>query len=174
MKDIKLIKPTVELKSEYMDMLKDWKEHNEKPKPWTLKLDTTDFPALIKKLEDFSRGIGLKEGHVENSTYWLVENNIIIGAVNIRHRLNEYLLKYDGHIGGGIRPSMRGKGYGNVMLSLALDIVRDMGMKRVIITCNKGNTASEKVILKNGGVFESEEVEDNGNIVRRFWIDLAR
>lgn len=172
MKNIKLIKPTAELKNEYLDMLKDWKDNNEKPTPWTLKLDTSDFSEMIEKLEGFSKGIGLKEGHVEHSTYWLVENNVVIGAANIRHRLNHYLLKYDGHIGGGIRPSCRGKGYGSVMLSLALDITRKMGMKRALITCNKDNIVSEKTIVKNGGVFESEEVEDNGNIVRRFWINL--
>lgn len=83
------------------------------------------------------------------------------------------MLKFDGHIGGGIRPSDRSKGYATIMLSLSLDITRDMRrMNRVLITCNKDNIASEKTIIKNGGVFETKEIEDNGNIVRRFWIGL--
>ena len=98
----------------------------------------------------------------------------MIGATNIRHRLNDYFLRIDGHIGGAIRPSYRGKGYGNKMLDLALQIARQMGMRRVLITCNKENKVSEKVIIRNGGIFESEEIEDNGNIVRRFWIDIVR
>jgi len=96
----------------------------------------------------------------------------VIGAVNIRHRLNDYLLKIDGYIGGAIRPSYRGKGYGSVMLALALEVTKNMGMKKVLITCNKDNIVSEKTIIKNGGIFESEEIEDNGNIVRRFWINI--
>ncbi|MBZ2174467.1 GNAT family N-acetyltransferase [Schnuerera sp. xch1] len=173
MEDVKLIKPTIELKDEYLDMIKDWKDNNERPNPSTLNLDTSDFPAMIKKLEGFSKGIGLKEGYVEHSTYWLIENNTVIGAVNIRHRLNDYLFRIDGNIGGGIRPSFRGKGYGSTMLSLALDITKDMGMGRVLITCNDDNIISEKTIIKNGGVFESEEVETNGNVVKRFWVDLG-
>jgi len=171
-KNIKLIKPTIDLKDEYLDMINDYKDNNEEPRPWTLNLDTNDFSKMIQKLEGFSKGIDLKENQVEHSTYWLVDNNKVIGAVNIRHRLNDYLLRIDGHIGGSIRPSYRGKGYGSVMLSLALQIAKNMGMKKVLITCNKDNIVSEKTIIKNGGVFESEEVEDTGNIVKRFWIDL--
>lgn len=169
---IALIKPTIELKDEYLDMINDWKVHNEKPNPGTLKLDPTNFPLMLEKLDGFSKGIGVEKNHVEHSTYWLVDNNRVIGAVNIRHRLNDYLKKFDGHIGGGIRPSDRLKGYATTMLSLSLEITREMGMNKVLITCNKDNISSEKTIIKNGGVFESEEIESDGNIVRRFWIEL--
>ncbi len=170
MSNIILTKPTIELKEPFLDMINDWKNHNEKPKPWTINLDNDNFPLLMQKLEDFSNGIGLNDKQVENSTYWLVESNRVIGAVNIRHRLNDYLLKFDGHIGLGIRPSDRCKGYATVMLALALEKTKIMGMDKVLITCNKDNIASEKTIIKNGGVFDSEEIEDSGNIVRRFWI----
>ena len=169
---IALIKPTIDLKDEYLDMINDWIVHKEKLNPGTLKLDSTNFTLMIEKLDGFTKGIGVDENHVDHSIYWLVDNNRVIGAVNIRHRLNDYLLKFDGHIGGGIRPSDRSKGYATIMLSLSLNIARDMGMDRVLITCNKDNIASERTIIKNCGVFESEEIEDNGNIVRRFWIEL--
>jgi len=169
---ISLVKPTIDLKDEYLDMIKDYKNNNEKPRPWTLKLDPSDFSSMLQKLKDFRNGIGLQENQVEHSTYWLVDTDKVIGSVNIRHRLNDYFLRIDGHIGGAIRPSDRGKGYGSMMLSLALDITRNMGMKKVLVTCNKDNKVSEKTIIKKGGVFESEEIEDNGNTVRRFWINL--
>jgi len=172
MEGVSLIKPTVDLKDEYLDMIQDYTSNNQKPRPWTLNLDANDFSAMIQKLDDFSNGIGLRENQVEHSTYWLVHNNKVIGAVNIRHRLNDYLLKIDGHIGGAIRPSYRGKGYGSVMLALALEVAKNMGIKKVLITCNKDNIVSEKTIIINGGIFESEEIEDNGNIVRRFWINI--
>lgn len=168
-----LIKPTIDLENEYLDMIQDWKNNNEKPKPWTLNVEARDFSAMIQRLEGFSKGIGLKENQVEHSTYWLVTNqNRVVGAVNIRHRLNDYLMRIDGHIGGGIRPSDRGKGYGGLMLSLALEIIKTMDIKKVLVTCNKDNVVSEKTIIRNGGIFESEEIEDNGNIVKRFWISL--
>jgi len=172
MKNISLIKPTVEFRDQYLEMIQDYIDNSEKPRPWTLKLDASDFSIMLKKLEDFSKGIGLKENEVEHSTYWLVDGNKVIGAVNIRHRLNDYFLRIDGNIGGAIRPSYRGKGYGSKMLALSLEVTKDMGMKKVLVTCNKNNKASEKTIIKNGGVFESEELEDNGNIVKRFWIYL--
>lgn len=172
MKNISLIKPTTIFKDEYIDMIQDYIDNGEKPRPWTLKLDTSDFSAMLKKLENFSKGIDLEEDQVEHSTYWLVDDNKVIGAVNIRHRLNDYFLRIDGHIGGAIRPSYRGKGYGSEMLSLALEITKDLGMEKVLVTCNKNNVVSEKTIIKNGGVFESEELEDNGNTVKRFWINL--
>jgi len=174
MKDISLIKPTIDLKDEYLDMIHDYIDNNEKPRPWTLKLDPSDFSSMLQKIEDFSNGIGLQENQVEHSTYWLVDNNKVVGAVNIRHRLNDYLFRIDGHIGGAIRPSDRGKGYGSIMLSLALQITKNMGIKKILVTCNKNNIVSEKTIIKNGGVFESEELEDNGNTVRRFWIDIEQ
>lgn len=173
MSNLKLIKPDIAYKNEFLDMIDDWKSHLEKPKPWSINIEQDNLSLLIDRLDNLSRGIGLKENQVENTTYWLVDNEKIIGAVNIRHRLNDYLLKYDGHIGGGIRPSERGKGYATKMLSLALEKAKELGIYKVLITCNKGNIASEKTIIKNGGIFESEEIEENGNIVRRFWIDLG-
>ncbi|ERJ11359.1 GNAT family N-acetyltransferase [Haloplasma contractile] len=172
MSEIKLIKPTLRLKEEFLDMVQDFKNNSERPSPSTLNFDKDTISQMIQILDDNSKGIGMKKGHVENTTYWLVRNNRVIGGVNIRHRLNDYLLKYDGHLGGGIRPSDRNKGYATKMLALALAKTREMGMDKVLITCNKGNIASEKTIIKNGGVFESEETEDNGNVVRRFWIML--
>lgn len=67
-----------------------------------------------------------------------------MGAVNIRHRLNEKLLNSGGHIGYGIRPSERRKGYASVLLALTLEITRDMGLNKVLLVCDKGNVASEK------------------------------
>ncbi len=173
MDDLKLIKPDLAYKNEFLDMINDWKTHNEKPKPWTINIEPDNLSLMIERLDDFSKGIGLRENQVENTTYWLMHKEKIIGAVNIRHRLDGYLFKYDGHIGGGIRPNERNKGYATKMLSLALEKAKDLGINKVLITCNKGNIASEKTIIKNGGIFESEEIEENGNIVRRFWIDLG-
>lgn len=170
--NVRLIKPTVELEHEYFDMIKEWKAQEDKLIPWVLGFDASDFPALIKKLENFSNGIDLQEGLVEHSTYWLInDDNRILGAVNIRHRLNEKLLQNSGHIGYGIRPSERRKGNASEALRQALNIVRSMGIYSALVVCDKDNIGSAKTIQKNGGVLENE-VEKDGELMQRYWIDI--
>lgn len=114
----------------------------------------------------------MPDGFVECSTYWLVnKSNRILGAIDIRHRLNEFLLFRGGHIGYGIRPSERKKGYSCVMLSLALKQCEIIGIPKVLITCLKNNIGSAKTIIKNRGILESEDI-DNGEIFQRYWINL--
>lgn len=172
MEQLRLIKPTIKLKNEYLDMLEDWKKAGEKLVPWVLSFDPSNFPAMLEKLEHMSLGIGLNENQVESSTYWLVnDENRVLGATNIRHRLNESLLKKGGHIGYGIRPSERRKGYATEILRLAMEIAREKGMKRALVTCDAENLGSARTILKNGGVLETEIIE-NGVSCQRYWIDL--
>lgn len=91
--------------------------------------------------------------------------------MNIRHYLNDKLFETGGHIGDGIRPSERRKGYATAMIGLALEECRKLGIDRVLICCDKDNIGSAKSIQRNGGVLENE-VEENGNIVQRYWIEL--
>jgi len=109
---------------------------------------------------------------VTGITYFAVVGNKIVGTISIRHYLNESLLKVGGHIGYGVRPSERRKGYGTRMLSLALEKCRGMGIEKALITCDKVNIASAKTAVKNGGIMENEFTEDDGNIVQRYWIIL--
>ena len=95
----------------------------------------------------------------------------MVGAVNIRHDLNDYLLKYGGHIGDGIRPSERRKGYATEMIRLALEECRKLGLTRVLVTCDKNNIGSAKSIIRNGGILENEVLE-KGVIKQRYWIAL--
>jgi predicted acetyltransferase len=169
---VKLIKPKVELQKEYMDMIHEWKAFENKLVPWVLDFDASDFPALIKNLENCSKGINLPEGLVEHSTYWLVnENNRVLGAVNIRHRLSEWLLNFAGHIGYGVRPSERRNGYASEALSQALQIAKSMEIDRALVVCDRDNIASARTIMKNGGVLENE-IEKDGALMQRYWIDI--
>lgn len=99
------------------------------------------------------------------------DRNIFVGAVNIRHYLNDELLKTGGHIGDGIRPSERRKGYATAMIALALKECKKLGIKRVLMTCDKNNIGSAKSIINNGGVLENE-VEEDGHIELHYWIQL--
>jgi predicted acetyltransferase len=169
--ETRLTIPTVELEKQYLDMLADWSKTGEKLVPFVIKMDHQNFPLMIKRLQDYQNGIGV-ENFVAHSTYWLVNTNKkILGVVNIRHYLNESLLKKGGHIGYGIRPSERRKGYANIILQLAKDKARELSLDKVLLTCDKNNIGSVKTILKNGGILESEEmIEDT--IIQRYWINL--
>ena len=83
--------------------------------------------------------------------------------------MNDKLIVATGHIGDGIRPSQRNRGYGTKMISLALEECDRLGIKEILMCCNKDNIASAKTIIKNGGVLENE-IDNNGTIVQRYWI----
>ena len=124
---------------------------------------------LIKLDGDRIRDDG---NYVPGATYFGIIDSKIVGAINIRYKLNDYLLKIGGHIGYGVRPSARRNGYASQMLALALDKCRTVGITKILITCDKYNLGSAKTIIKNGGILENEVTEDNGNIVQRYWINL--
>ena len=109
---------------------------------------------------------------VTGSIYFAIVGGRIIGTIAVRHYLNDSLLKSGGHIGYGIRPSERRKGYGTIMLSLALEKCREFGIEKALVTCDKDNIASAKTAKRNGGVLENEIIEESGNIVQRYWITV--
>ncbi len=169
---ITLVAPAVAYKQAYLEMLEYWKASGEPLEPWVLREDATDFDTLVQRLSDLACP-GCVSGLVPSSTYWIYESDSgrIVGAVNIRHWLNEELLRVWGHIGYGIRPDERGNGYATRALALALDKCRAMRMDRVLLGCWKDNAVSARVIQKNGGVLENE-IAECGRIVQRYWIAL--
>lgn len=129
--------------------------------PFPLDFDHDDFPALLARLDGIARGIGIPEGFVPSTTYWLVEGGEIIGVSNLRHYLNERIRYHGGHIGLGVRPSYRGRGFGNRLMALTIGEARKRGIAEIHIHCLKANRASASTILRNGGVLQSE-IEDPG------------
>ena len=173
--NVKLIKLTKEYYPQLSEMLDEWKANPDATPddltPWAIfKNDHRNIDQYLKNLEITEP----HDGKVPDSVFFLLdtERNILLGAVNIRHSLNEYLLKFGGHIGDGIRPSERRKGYATEMVRLALLECKKLGIDRVLMVCEKANVASAKTIIKNGGILENEFVDDNGEINQRYWIDL--
>ena len=173
--NIELVKLTPEYKTQLFDMLTEWTAYMETnhtdDSPWAIfKNDFHDFEYYLDNLEIKEE---TKEGRVPDTTLFCLdkERNIFVGAVNIRNYLNEGLLRTGGHIGDGIRPSERRKGYATAMIALALEECRKLGINRVLMCCDKDNIGSAKSIIYNGGILENE-VEEDGRIEQRYWIQL--
>lgn len=167
---LRLVKLTEEYRPQLDEMMAEWSAAGEQIIPYAIrKNDYRDFERYKNNLEVSSA----RDGLVPDSTFFCLdeERNIFVGAVNIRHYLNEGLLRNGGHIGDGIRPSERRKGFGTAMVALALDECRKLGIDRVLMVCSKSNVASAKTIVKCGGVLENE-ITDGGEIEQRYWIDL--
>lgn len=171
--NVSLLTPTIDLQEEYLDFYNEWKDSGETMIPWVISKDPSNFPAMIQELLDAHNGINLPESWVPDSTYWLVtDENKIVGAVNIRHSLTKHLFNAGGHIGYGIRPSERRKGYATKLLELSLEKTKELNITKALVVCDDVNTASEKTILHNGGLRDDDFIEEDGNVVRRFWIEL--
>ena len=165
---LKLVKLEEKYRPQLNDMMDEWTSTNEKIIPWAIrKCDYHDFPVYLASLE-----IRESDGkHVPDSTFFCLDTDRdrFVGAVNIRHFLNERLLQTGGHIGDGIRPSERGKGYGSKMVALALEECDRLGIRDVLMCCNRDNAASARTIIKNGGILENE-VADGDTVIQRYWI----
>ena len=169
-----LIKPSIVFESEFLSMAEEFQAAGEERYQRRLALIRNDFPTYIRSLEDAYRGIGLKPGYVPGTTFWLVRNETqIIGESSLRHWLTLSLEHEGGHIGYAIRPSERRKGYGTRILALTLEKAGDLGLNRVLLTCDTDNIGSACIIEKNGGKLASQGISNNsGKPISRYWIDL--
>ncbi len=174
---MKLIEPTAEYCQQIQAYRKEFLDSG----------DSMDGTAGLRRMEDPEKWIELSslykdpdnvpEGLVPATQYIFVreEDNKIVGMLQIRHVLNGYLEKYGGHIGYSVAPSERRKGYASQMLKTALPACRELGIDKVLITCNDGNVGSRKTILANGGVYESTVYEPDEKVnLEKYRIDLSQ
>lgn len=177
--NLKLVKASKEYEALIVDMVNEWRAfNNSHPEadhsPWAIFYNAKDFDDYMHSLN--VRGEHYDEyeaGKVPASTYFALDLdlNIMVGACNIRHYLNEGLRNGGGHIGDGVRPSMRNKGYGKEIVRLALEECKKLGIKEVLMSCTTHNIASKKTIISNGGVYERTVLED-GEELEQYWIKL--
>lgn len=166
--NIKLVKLTSRYKRQLFDMMDEWVLSGEKIMPTAIAInDYHDFEYYINHLCRDKEINGI----VPETTFFCLDldRDIFVGAVTVRHYLTERLMTA-GLIGDGIRPGERRKGYGSAMIGLALLEARKLGINKVLMCCDKRNIASAKSIMNNGGVLENE-VEVNGIVKQRYWID---
>lgn len=169
--NIKLVKLSYEYKQQLFDMMEEWLLVEQDFSPYMIRRnDYHDFDYYLANLEIKKE----QDGRVPDSTFFCLDmdRNIFVGAINIRHYLNEELLYTGGHIGDGIRPGERRKGYATAMIGLGLEECRKLGITKVLMTCDKDNIGSARSIMNNGGILENEVMED-GVLEQRYWITLS-
>lgn len=167
---LKLVKLTPEYRSHLTEMMDEWTATDEKIVPYAIrKNDYRDFDYYLANLEVKEETDRL----LPDSTFFCLDEkrDIFVGAVNIRHYLNERALLNGGHIGDGVRPSERRRGVATAMIALALEECKKLGIDRVLMVCDKDNIGSAKSIQRNGGVLENE-IEVDGVVEQRYWIEL--
>ena len=132
----------------------------------------SSFEPFLKRVDDSLLGKNLVPGRVA-STFLVAEvDGVIVGRSSIRHELNDWLSKFGGHIGYAVRPDFRRRGYASEILRQSLDLAKEIGLSKVLMTCNDDNIGSIKVIEKHGGVLENK-VDEEGRLLRRYWINNA-
>ncbi len=139
-------------------------------------LDQTDtFDEWMQKIRNEQDPKTVPEGRVPATEFLAIRksDDKLVGMIQVRHELNDFLLKHGGHIGYSVRKSERRKGYATQMLQQALGFCQnELRLDRVLTTCDKNNSGSAKVILLNGGILENEFIADEGTVVQRYWISL--
>ena len=132
---------------------------------------------LLAHLDDMRHARNLPDGWVGATTLWLVddEKQRFLGQIDIRHELTERLLRYGGHIGYAVRLGEWNKGYGTLMLSMALPCAKKLGITRCLITCDDDNPGSARVMEKNGFVLGDKvdnAIDGHAIVTRRYWKTL--
>jgi predicted acetyltransferase len=172
-----LIVPTVRLHESWLESRDEWGKDSHQDGSglrFGTGLDTPEgFAAWVEWLvscEDRLRPA--PEGWVHCTFRWIVEGDRYLGAIALRHELDDFLLRAGGHIGYGVRPSARRRGLASFALGEMLGEARALGLERVLITCNVTNEGSARTIEKHGGVLEDVRETEIGAL-KRYWITLS-
>ena len=172
---LELVAPAAKYRDAFLAMIDDFAAAGESRYEHLRLRAVSDFEGLLREWRRSARGLDLPPDRVPQQHYWLVrDGRQIVGSVRLRLYLNASLRHEGGHVGYDVAPSHRRKGYATLMLKLVCDEARAKGRRRVLVTCDKDNAASARVIQKNGGKLDSEGVSHwTGRQVQRYWIDLA-
>lgn len=154
------------------DFLEDFVRVGESDVPGYFADASWSHDEIVANLAAGSRGEHLPEGWVPSTTSFLEDDGEILCVVNLRHRLTGPLLRCGGHVGYGVRPSARGRGHATRMLESAKQQARELGIDRILVTCDTDNRASTCVIEKCGGVLYDVLDGASGGTIRRYWIAL--
>jgi predicted acetyltransferase len=146
-----------ELAGERVVFLLDW----DPAEPWE---------RYLERMANWERGLELRSDRVPASFLAAEAEGALVGRTSIRYELNDYLAAFGGHIGFGVRPRYRRRGYATEILYQSLIIARAHGVDRALVTCDEDNLASAAVIEGQGGVLADSRLVADGIRQRRYWI----
>jgi predicted acetyltransferase len=129
--------------------------------PWA------EWTALMER---HRQGIDLPEYRVRGAFLAADVDGQLVGRASIRFELNDFLAARGGHIGYGVLPAFRQRGYATAILNQSIEIARNEDVGAILVTCDDSNVASAKVIERCGGVLENTTFDDDGVGFRRYWI----
>lgn len=171
-KDIKLVGINEIEEKQFKEYLESWRNMNERITPSSCEMKSLTFDKWRKEQLLLQKSETLPQGIVRAESLFLIEDNgYILGVINLRYAMTEELLKFGGHMSFGVRPEERRKGYGFIMIKLALNTLRANGINRALITVTRENKAAKNIIRKIGGCLENA-YESAGNVIDRYWISL--
>jgi len=169
---LKLIRPTIDYETQVMDYRNEFINNGDDMAGTSFLRNYECYKDWLEFVED-NENEKTKRTEVTASVFLAIRENddLLVGIVNIRHALNDYLFKYGGHIGYSVSRNERRKGYAKEILRLALIECEKINLRRVLVACDASNIASAKTIKYCGGVLENEVYEDK-ELVQRYWINL--
>jgi predicted acetyltransferase len=170
-----LIAPTSRLYDAWLDSRDDWGRgvHQDGAglRPGDDVETAEGFAAWVRKLlRESDPAFPVADDWVHCTYWWIVEGDTVLGAISLRHELNDFLLRGGGHIGYGVRPSARRRGVAALALGEVLRYAKTLGLEQVLVTCNVVNNASRRTIEHHGGVLEDIRDTEIGR-VRRYWVN---
>lgn len=170
---MQLIHSSTITEAAYLDYSAEWESTQERIVPGATAHKGQSFLDVTRRWAAEESEAITAQGLVPATLYFLTAGDRLLGAIHHRHRLNATLEHIGGHIGYGVRPSERGKGYAPRMLRLLLIQLAGQGLAQVLITCDDDNLPSIRTIERNHGILE-QRVLHEGTWKRRYWIDLAQ
>lgn len=175
MEQLLLVRPSLSLEEAALDYKAEHLAHGEAILHGSALMDTLPYLEWVRRTQENAHPDTVHWGWVEADTFFAVRQSDgrLIGMVDIRHRLETpFLAQVAGHIGCGVRPSERRKGYACAILALALDHARALGLDRIMLSCYQDNEGSRRTILKQGGVKGREFAYEDGKTVELYWVQL--
>lgn len=169
---LQLVPPAERFRASFLRALREFQHEG---LPWwiggDLEIAEQDFAAFVaRKLADANRRT---DAFIPKTHLWAIADEQFVGRIAIHHELNDALRIAGGHIGYDTVPSLRGRGVATEMLRQALPVARALGLREVLITCDDTNTASVRVIEKNGGSLrETRPLAPGRPLKRYYWISL--
>lgn len=166
---LQFVLPSADRLPAFLAIAQDFHVHDEPRYAAALR----DPEAYLQRLARFAAGIDLPPDRVPETSFWALRGDNVVAVSRLRHRLTPTLEQMGGHIAYEVRPDVRRQGVGTQLLALTLAQARQLGLRRVLITCDVTNLGSARVIVNNGGLLEDERViAGYTERVARYWIAL--